>query len=155
MPISDQIWSFLGKKILIFTGESKSFGTHITKKPPGHLVCIVFWSDKDMERKKNPGRRVKKSSPSPLLGHRLPVTALALSARRPFGPARFARGLDNHQHEYYAHDNHHHHHHDDHLETQCTSASVRPTTKTSAPLRKFTSSSFFFCLPYFIWFKSI
>ena len=24
---------------------------------------------------------------------RLPVTALALSARRPFGPARFARGL--------------------------------------------------------------
>ena len=28
-------------------------------------------------------------------GHRLPVTALALSARRPFGPARFVRGLDN------------------------------------------------------------
>ena len=27
----------------------------------------------------------------------LPVTALALSARRPFGPARFARGLDNKQ----------------------------------------------------------
>ena len=33
------------------------------------------------------GRRVKKSSPSPLWGHRLPVTALALSAR----------GLDSHQ----------------------------------------------------------
>ena len=31
-----------------------------------------------------------------LWGHRLPVTALALSARRSFGPARFARGLDNH-----------------------------------------------------------
>ena len=30
-----------------------------------------------------------------LWGHRLPVTALALSARRPFGPARFARRLDN------------------------------------------------------------
>ena len=29
----------------------------------------------------------------PLWGHRLPVTALALSASRPFGPARFARGL--------------------------------------------------------------
>ena len=28
-------------------------------------------------------------------GHRLPITALALSARRPFGPACFARGLDN------------------------------------------------------------
>ena len=33
----------LGQKILIFTGESKSFGTHITEKPPTHLVCIVFW----------------------------------------------------------------------------------------------------------------
>ena len=30
----------------------------------------------------------------PPTGHRLPVTALALSARRPFGHARFARGLD-------------------------------------------------------------
>ena len=34
----------LGQKILIFTGESKSFGTHFTEKPPKHLVCIVFWS---------------------------------------------------------------------------------------------------------------
>ena len=42
-----------------------------------------------------PGRRAKKSYPTPLWGHRLPVTALALSARRPFRPARFARGLDN------------------------------------------------------------
>ena len=33
--------------------------------------------------KKN-GRRTKKSSPTPLWGHHLPVTALALSARRPF-----------------------------------------------------------------------
>ena len=41
-----------------------------------------------------PGRRAENSSPTPLWGHRLPVTALALSARRPFGPARFARGLD-------------------------------------------------------------
>ena len=32
-----------------------------------------------------PGRRAKKSYPTPLWGHRLPVTALALSARRPFG----------------------------------------------------------------------
>ena len=35
--------------------------------------------------------RAKKSSPLPLWGHCLPVTALALSARRPAG---FARGLD-------------------------------------------------------------
>ena len=33
------------------------------------------------------GWPVKKSSSSPLWGHRLPVTALALSARRLFGPA--------------------------------------------------------------------
>ena len=37
-----------------------------------------------------PVRRAKKSYPTPLWGHRLPVTALALSARRPFGPVRFA-----------------------------------------------------------------
>ena len=31
-------------KILILTGGSKSFGTHVTEKPPRHLVRIVFWS---------------------------------------------------------------------------------------------------------------
>ena len=31
-----------GPKILIFMGVSKSFGTHITKKPLMQLVCIVF-----------------------------------------------------------------------------------------------------------------
>ena len=35
-----------------------------------------------------------KSSPLPLWEFRLPVKALALSARRPFGPADFARRLD-------------------------------------------------------------
>ena len=33
----------IGQKILISTGESKSFGTHITGKSPRHLVCIVIW----------------------------------------------------------------------------------------------------------------
>ena len=33
-----------GLKILIFTGEIKSFVTHITENPPRHLVNIVFWS---------------------------------------------------------------------------------------------------------------
>jgi len=33
-----------GTKILILSGGSKSFGTHVTEKPPRHLVCIVFWS---------------------------------------------------------------------------------------------------------------
>ena len=34
----------LGKKILIITGEIKSFGTHIREIPPRHLVHIGFWS---------------------------------------------------------------------------------------------------------------
>ena len=33
-----------GQKILFFTGEIKSFVTHITENPPRHLVHIVFWS---------------------------------------------------------------------------------------------------------------
>ena len=36
---------FFGQKILIFTGEVKSFVTHITENPPRHLVHIVFWSE--------------------------------------------------------------------------------------------------------------
>ena len=42
-----QFWAKLGcswAKILIFTGEIKSFVTHITENPPKHLVHIVFWS---------------------------------------------------------------------------------------------------------------
>ena len=31
-----------GQKILFFTGEIKSFVTHITENPPGHLVHIGF-----------------------------------------------------------------------------------------------------------------
>ena len=31
-----------GPNILIPTGGSKSFGTHVTEKPPRHLVCIIF-----------------------------------------------------------------------------------------------------------------
>ena len=33
-----------GQKILIITGEIKSFGTHIRENPPRHLVHIGFWS---------------------------------------------------------------------------------------------------------------
>ena len=42
MPILGQIGSFLGQKILLFTGEIKSFVTHITENPPRHLVHIGF-----------------------------------------------------------------------------------------------------------------
>ena len=31
-------------KNLNLTGGSKTFGTHVTEKPPRHLVRIVFWS---------------------------------------------------------------------------------------------------------------
>ena len=30
-------------KILILMGGSKRFSTHVTEKPPRHLVLIVFW----------------------------------------------------------------------------------------------------------------
>ena len=53
MPILGQIWSFLGKKILFFTGEIKSFVTHITQNPPKHLVNIVFWSGIGQNVQKN------------------------------------------------------------------------------------------------------
>ena len=33
-----------GQKILFFTGEIKSFVTHITENPSRHLVHIGFWS---------------------------------------------------------------------------------------------------------------
>merc|ERR1711899_33002 len=33
-----------GQKIPFFTGEIKSFVTHIAENPPRHLVPIVFWS---------------------------------------------------------------------------------------------------------------
>ena len=42
-----QFWAKFGRfwaKNPFFTGEIKSFVTHITKNPPRHLVHIVFWS---------------------------------------------------------------------------------------------------------------
>ena len=46
-----------GPKILIFMGVSKSFGTHITEKPPRQLFRIVVWSGIDslMHKVKNAG----------------------------------------------------------------------------------------------------
>ena len=37
-------WVVFGQKIFFFTGEIKSFVTHITENPPRHLVRIGFWS---------------------------------------------------------------------------------------------------------------
>ena len=42
MPISGKIWSFWGQKTNFFTGGSKSLGTHLTEKPPMHLVRTLF-----------------------------------------------------------------------------------------------------------------
>ena len=44
----------LGQKILIFTGEIRSFVTHITENPPRHLVVIGFWSPWDEMGKNMP-----------------------------------------------------------------------------------------------------
>ena len=43
-----------GPKILIFMGGSKSFGTHLTEKPPKHLVSIVFWPGMESNWPKRP-----------------------------------------------------------------------------------------------------
>ena len=43
-----------GQKILFFTGEIKSFVTHITETPPRHLVCIGFWSGTGRNGQKMP-----------------------------------------------------------------------------------------------------
>ena len=43
-----------GPKILFFTGEIKSFVTHITENPPGHLVHIGFWSSMGRNGQKMP-----------------------------------------------------------------------------------------------------
>ena len=37
-------FGLFGPKILILTGGSKSFGTHVTEKPHRHNVCIISWS---------------------------------------------------------------------------------------------------------------
>ena len=60
MHILSQFWPFLANIPLIFTGESKNFGTHITAKPPRHLVSIVFWSGmKDAMKDASPGEARK------------------------------------------------------------------------------------------------
>ena len=38
-PISGKIWPLLGKKIVIFMGGSKSFGTHIMEKRLGTFLA--------------------------------------------------------------------------------------------------------------------
>ena len=58
MHIFGQIWAeylaLFGPKNLGFTEGSKSFGTHITEKPPRHLVWIVFWLGKELNGPKIP-----------------------------------------------------------------------------------------------------
>ena len=80
--------------------DQLSFGEYqfksLTSKSPnsGSTYFYYFRSGVTAVSIKKFSWPVKKSSPLPLWGYRLPVTALALSARRPFGPAGFARGLD-------------------------------------------------------------
>ena len=71
-----------GPNILIILGGQKFWYPHI-RKPPRHLVHIVFFGREwhIMDQIKTNDRSAKKSSPTPVWGHRLPITALALSAR--------------------------------------------------------------------------
>ena len=52
--IFGQHFAILGQKILIFTGESKSFGTHIMEKTPRQLVHIDFGQALDQMGQKCP-----------------------------------------------------------------------------------------------------
>ena len=52
-----QFWAKFGRfgqKIVIFTGESKSFGTHKPEKPRRHPVRIDFWSSRGRNALKKP-----------------------------------------------------------------------------------------------------
>ena len=93
-------------KILIFTGKSKSFGTQIVSKSFGTQITesdqkfcqwpvrspredgqfctlrLIFRVQVMVIFVKEPDQHAKKSSPTPLWGHCLSVTALALSACR-------------------------------------------------------------------------
>ena len=57
-PAMDKIANFrlnlvvFGQKFPFFTGEIKSFVTHITENPPRHLVHIVFWSGFEQKEQK-------------------------------------------------------------------------------------------------------
>ena len=49
-----QNFAVLGSHILVFTGVSKSFGTHVTEKTPRQLVRIVFRSGVEPNEPKMP-----------------------------------------------------------------------------------------------------
>ena len=43
----------MGQNCQYLAKKSKSFGTHVTEKPPGHLVCIVFFVGLGTKRANN------------------------------------------------------------------------------------------------------
>merc|ERR1711884_572722 len=74
-------------------------GFYPKKSPKMTFFPLIIWAKglfffEQLFPEKNPADLSKSLPPSHLWEFRLPVTALALSARGPFGPARFARGLD-------------------------------------------------------------
>ena len=89
-------WFFFGPQKSGFRPENPFFSVFCQRgvRNPWHWFCFetfgsivrLFVSEFRPFSWGEPGRRAEKSSPTPLWGHRLPVTALALSARRPCGP---------------------------------------------------------------------
>ena len=81
-----------GRKWGSFFGTKNPFFWHMGRSFPSawgpfwhlRIYCATFCFRVKPVFARGPVRRAKKSSPTPLGGHRLPVTALALSARRPF-----------------------------------------------------------------------
>ena len=96
-PVVARIWFWLrsvcyfGSKKLDFgyrtpdfvNGSFVALGETVDLAPSDRFFVVSFPSYGRF-------RRAKKFPPSPLWGHRLPVTDLALSARRPFRPTRSA-----------------------------------------------------------------
>ena len=65
---------------ILVNGQFVALGETVNFPHWGRFFDFLFLSYGRF-RKKKLGERIKKSSPSPLWGHRLSVTALALSAR--------------------------------------------------------------------------
>ena len=63
-----QNFAVLGSHILVFTGVSKSFGTHVTEKTPRQLVRIVFRSGVEPNEPKMPKDLAKNAKIWPKFG---------------------------------------------------------------------------------------
>merc|ERR1711952_184166 len=90
-PILGQIGSF-------FTGEIKSFVTHITENPPRHLVNIGFWSGigQNVQKKGNIWPKMTKNAYfGPNLAVFGPKILILMGVSKSFGTNITENHLDN------------------------------------------------------------